>query len=185
MQQMWPVGDTNDEHEAAAARAARILDGLEDVYLHAAEATTTSACRPTAASASGPTAMLGPEEGVETTIMGYEFWPEALEATHPPGLGHDAGTPRSSSPRTASAPTTTRSGSSTCAARSQGVLACLDDGIDVRGYTYWSLLDNFEWAFGYGPTFGLIGVDRDTQERVVKPSARWLGAVARANAIDL
>ena len=62
---------------------------------------------------------------------------------------------------------------------------CLDDGIDVRGYTYWSLLDNFEWALGYGPTFGLIAVDRVTQERTPKPSARWLGAVARANAMDI
>ena len=67
----------------------------------------------------------------------------------------------------------------------EGVLACIADGIDVRGYTYWSLLDNFEWAFGYGPTFGLVDVDRMTQERTVKPSARWLGAVARANAMDI
>jgi beta-glucosidase len=54
----------------------------------------------------------------------------------------------------------------------------------VRGYTYWSLLDNFEWAFGYAPHFGLVDVDRVTQERTVKPSARWLGEVARANALD-
>ena len=64
-----------------------------------------------------------------------------------------------------------------------GVRACLDDGIDVGGYTYWSAFDNFEWAFGYGPTFGLIAVDPATQERRPKPSARWLGEVARANAV--
>ena len=64
-----------------------------------------------------------------------------------------------------------------------GVLACLADGIDVRGYVYWSLLDNFEWIFGYRPTFGLVAVDRATQARTVKPSARWLGDIARANAL--
>lgn len=64
-----------------------------------------------------------------------------------------------------------------------GVLHCLDDGIDVRGYTCWSLLDNFEWLFGYGPRFGLVSVDRTTFERTAKDSARWLGRVARANAL--
>jgi beta-glucosidase len=65
----------------------------------------------------------------------------------------------------------------------RGVLDCLADGIDVRGYVHWSLLDNFEWAFGYGPTFGLVAVDRTTQVRTPKPSARWLGGIARANAL--
>lgn len=51
----------------------------------------------------------------------------------------------------------------------------------MRGYTYWSALDNFEWTLGYRPTFGLIAVDRRTQERTVKPSAQWLGALARAH----
>ena len=55
-----------------------------------------------------------------------------------------------------------------------GVARCIDDGIDVRGYFYWSMLDNFEWLFGYGPKFGLIAVDRKTQRRTVKPSAEWL-----------
>jgi beta-glucosidase len=63
------------------------------------------------------------------------------------------------------------------------VLDCLDDAIEVRGYTYWSALDNFEWNYGYGPTFGLVAVDRTTFERRPKPSARWLGEVARANAL--
>ncbi len=59
----------------------------------------------------------------------------------------------------------------------------MDGGVDVRGYFVWSLLDNFEWAFGYGPRFGIVEVDRTTQERQVKPSARWLGEIARANAL--
>jgi beta-glucosidase len=63
------------------------------------------------------------------------------------------------------------------------VLDCLAEGIDVRGYTYWSLLDNFEWAYGYGPHFGLVACDRTTFARTPKASARWYGRVARANAL--
>jgi len=54
------------------------------------------------------------------------------------------------------------------------------EGIDVRGYLHWSLLDNFEWGH-WGPTFGLVSVDRETFERVAKPSLDWLGEVARRN----
>jgi beta-glucosidase len=57
----------------------------------------------------------------------------------------------------------------------------MSDGIDVRGYLHWTLLDNFEWTAGYAKTFGLIAVDPNTFERAAKPSAQWLGQVARAN----
>lgn len=62
------------------------------------------------------------------------------------------------------------------------LLAAIDDGADVRGYLHWSLLDNFEWGH-WGPTFGLIAVDRDTFVRSPKPSLAWLGGIAGANAI--
>ena len=45
----------------------------------------------------------------------------------------------------------------------------------------WSLLDNFEWMMGYRPTFGIVAVDRTTFTRTVKPSAEFLGRVARVN----
>ena len=62
-----------------------------------------------------------------------------------------------------------------------GVRRCLADGIDVRGYIHWSLLDNFEWIYGYRPKFGLVAVDRATQQRTIKPSARYLGEIAKRN----
>lgn len=57
----------------------------------------------------------------------------------------------------------------------------IDAGVDVRGYLYWSLLDNYEWMSGYGPKFGLIGVDRKTQRREIKNSALVFGSIARRN----
>lgn len=63
----------------------------------------------------------------------------------------------------------------------EGLAGCIADGIDVRGYLHWTLLDNFEWMAGYAKTFGLVAVDRTTFERTVKPSARWLGQVATRN----
>jgi len=58
------------------------------------------------------------------------------------------------------------------------------DGIDVRGYLHWSALDNYEWGH-WGPTFGLIAVDRTTFERQPKPSLAWLGDVARTAGASL
>ena len=52
--------------------------------------------------------------------------------------------------------------------------ACLAEGLDVRSYIYWSLLDNFEWARGYGPRFGLVHVDYATQARTPRSSYAWL-----------
>jgi beta-glucosidase len=70
----------------------------------------------------------------------------------------------------------------TCAAL-EGLARCVADGIDVRGYLHWTLLDNFEWTAGFSKTFGLIAVDREDFTRTVKPSARWLGQVARQNGL--
>ena len=61
--------------------------------------------------------------------------------------------------------------------------ACLDDGIPVHSYLYWSLLDNFEWTSGYDKHFGLVAVDLKTFKRTPRPSALHLGRIARANGI--
>ena len=130
----------------------------------------------------GPKGPIGPEAGVPTLIMGYEFWPEALEATIRYAYA-EAGVPIYVTENGIG--TTDDEQRITYVRRAlAGVVACLRDGIDVRGYYYWSLLDNFEWLFGYGPQFGLVAVDRATQMRVAKPSATYLGQVARANAFD-
>lgn len=57
------------------------------------------------------------------------------------------------------------------------------DGADLRGYYAWSLLDNFEWAYGYQKRFGLTYVDFGTQKRIPKASARWLSEAARTNSV--
>lgn len=125
---------------------------------------------------------LGPEEGVEVLDMGYEYWPDALEAS----IRYAAEVVRVPIIVTENGIGTTddeqRIRYTTDALR--GLARCLDDGIDVRGYYYWSLMDNFEWALGYQPQFGLVAVDRDTQERHPKPSAGWLGGIARANRME-
>ena len=54
---------------------------------------------------------------------------------------------------------------------------CIADGIPVKGYFYWSLMDNFEWQMGYRMRFGLISVDRATMERTPKESLYHLGSL--------
>jgi beta-glucosidase len=57
------------------------------------------------------------------------------------------------------------------------------EGVPVEGYFHWSLLDNFEWIWGYKPRYGLCSVDRATFKRTPKPSAHVLEAIARRNAV--
>jgi beta-glucosidase len=128
----------------------------------------------------GPAGHAPAPEGVPTNQMGEEIYPRALEATireahriagipvivTENGLATEDDTQRVAYLRTAV----------------DSVASCLADGIDVRGYIAWTAFDNFEWIFGYRPKFGLIAVDRSTQERTPKESARWLGNLAREHA---
>ena len=129
----------------------------------------------------GKTGVLPPPDGAERTQMGYEFYPEALEATirqaasisgcpvivTENGIGTEDDTRRIAYTRRAL----------------EGVLRCIEDGIDIGGYIHWSMMDNYEWLEGYRPKFGLVEVDRTTQSRKPKPSAYWLGDVAKRNAL--
>jgi beta-glucosidase len=185
----FPVGLTMSmsDYQAVPAddeNAAKTRDTVryfaEDVFLEPCKGDDFIGVQTYSRSRVGAEGMLGPEDEVPVLGMGYEYYPEALEATirrawevtdHVPvlvtenGIGTDDDDQRRAYVETAL----------------DGVANCLADGIDVLGYTYWSLLDNFEWAFGYGPRFGIVDVDRTTQERRPKPSARWLGQIARSN----
>jgi len=57
------------------------------------------------------------------------------------------------------------------------------EGVDVRGYFHWSLLDNFEWDKGFWPRFGLVAVDYATQERTIRPSAKIYAKIAKSNSL--
>lgn len=64
------------------------------------------------------------------------------------------------------------------------ILDAAESGVDVRGYFYWSMLDNFEWAWGYQKRFGIVRVDYDTQERTIKDSGREYSRIIAARALD-
>ena len=121
----------------------------------------------------GPQGQLPAPQGAELTQMDYEFYPEALE--------HVLRRVREAFPGdlivTENGVATGDDGRRVEFIRRAllGVQSCLDDGLPIRGYFYWSLMDNFEWQKGYSMTFGLIAVDRATQKRTPKPSLAFLG----------
>ncbi|MEM7113014.1 MAG: family 1 glycosylhydrolase [Chloroflexota bacterium] len=155
---------------------------LQDVFLEAARQDDFVGVQSYSRSRVGPDGMLGPEEGVPLTQMGYEVWPEAIGAT----LRHAnkvTGVPL----------LVTENGIGTADDAQRldyyqralrAVAACMQDDLDIRGYYAWSAFDNFEWMLGYRPTFGIIAVDRATQTRTVKPSAEWLGRLAQTNTLS-
>ena len=65
----------------------------------------------------------------------------------------------------------------------RAVHAALQQGLDMRGYYHWSLVDNFEWAEGWRSRFGLAALDLTTQRRTLRPSAAFYSAIAKANAL--
>jgi len=62
-----------------------------------------------------------------------------------------------------------------------GLHKAIENGADIAGYFHWSLMDNFEWAQGYRDRFGMIYVDFDTQERIIKESGHWYRKVIESN----
>ena len=124
---------------------------------------------------------LPPPKGVELTQVGMEFYPECVEHVV-----------RYASEQTKVPIIVTENGIATEDDNRRveyyrralaGLQRAIDDGVDVRGYIAWSLMDNFEWMSGYTPKFGLVSVDLKTQKRTIKPSAAFLGNIARTNAL--
>lgn len=121
-------------------------------------------------------------EGNEITMMKYEYYPEGLENVirrvdkeflqvgkkMPILIGENGIATTDDNRRIDYIKTAT-----------DGVKACIDDDIDVFGYLYWSLLDNFEWQKGFDIKFGLIEVDRKTQTRKPKDSLYYLGSLIK------
>jgi beta-glucosidase len=125
----------------------------------------------------GPDGFLPNGEGAELTQMNYEYYPQALE-----------GVIRYTAKHLDIPILVTENGIATADDTRRiefikqamgGVEACIADGIPVAGYIHWSLLDNFEWMLGFGPTFGLIAVDRATQKRYPKKSLNYLGSFSK------
>jgi beta-glucosidase len=122
-----------------------------------------------------------PPAGAEMTAAGYEFYPQALANTirwahrtidKPIYVTENGIATDDDSRRIAFIDQALR-----------GLRECLEDGIPVHSYIYWSLLDNFEWSAGYAQHFGLAAVDLKSFKRTPKPSAFHLGGIARANRI--
>jgi beta-glucosidase len=65
----------------------------------------------------------------------------------------------------------------------RAVATAIQRGVDVRGFYTWSLMDNFEWAWGYGCRFGIVYVDYETQQRIPKSSARWYASLISQNSL--
>jgi beta-glucosidase len=169
--------------EGGEARRDRLRHRAEDVYLEATEGDDFVGVQVYTRTVIGPDGVVWPEPGARVLDMGYEFWPEALGACLRRAAEVTGGRVPLYVTENGIGTTNDEERIEYVARALRGVLEVLADGIDVRGYTYWSLLDNFEWALGYQPRFGLVEVDRTSFVRRPKPSARWLADVMAANAL--
>ena len=177
----WTVANQDFQAEEGAEEATTAWAWpREDRFLEAAKGDDFVGVQAYTRVRIGSDGALPVPEGAEMTQTGWEYWPDALEEAIRHTWQVTGGTPIIVTENGIATGDDQRRIDYTGHAL-RGLKAALADGIDVRGYLHWSALDNFEWVFGFRPTFGLIAVDRTTFQRTVKPSARWLGAIAKAN----
>ena len=172
---MQAVEGVGENHRAAAVEAA-----LYGPWLDAAAPCDFVGVQTYTRLRVGPDGVLPPPDGAERTGAGYEFYPDALGATIR-FAAKAMGKPIHVTENGIATDDDTRRVAYIDAALAS-LRAAQADGIDVRGYFHWSLLDNFEWIAGYAQRFGLVEVDRTTFRRTPKPSAIHLGRIARENA---
>ncbi|OAH09482.1 glycoside hydrolase family 1 protein [Streptomyces jeddahensis] len=179
----WTIANQVYQAEPGAEETAAVYAWpREDVFLEAAREDDWIGVQAYTRHRIGPDGPLPVPQDADTTLTGWEIYPEALgEAVrhtarvvgpHVPILVTENGI--------ATGDDDLRIAYTTSALAS--LASAMRDGVDVRGYLHWSALDNYEWG-SYRPTFGLIAVDPHTFAREPKASARWLGSLARAGRI--
>lgn len=176
----WTLANSDIQAgEGGAERAARVRREVNERFLEASRGDDFVGIQTYGRHVFGPDGLAPLPENASTNQLGEDIYPQGLEATirqaarvaRIPVLVTENGlATEDDAERVAYFETAVR-----------GVASCLAEGIEVRGYIAWTAFDNFEWIFGYRPKFGLIAVDRETQARTPKPSAHWLGNVARTN----
>lgn len=180
----WTVANqTVQAIDGGERMAAELSEAFDDVWLRAAAEDDFIGVQSYSRMLAGPDGRVEPDPDAPRTSIGWEYYPDAV--------GHAI---RNTAVQAPGVPIlVTENGISTrddeqriayTTGALRAVAACLADGIDVRGYLHWSLLDNFEWGH-WEPTFGLIAVDRDSGsfERTPKPSLEWLGEIARTRVV--
>ena len=114
-------------------------------------------------------------EGVELTQMGYEFYPQAIANVVRAVAKEFKGDLIVTENGVATADDSRRQ--EYIKEATAGLQACIADGIPLKGYLHWSLMDNFEWQKGFSMQFGLIAVDRSNMKRTPKESLSLLGSM--------
>jgi beta-glucosidase len=169
--------------EGGEEQLAGIRHHSEDVFLDAVAGDDFLGVQVYTRMLIGPKGWAGYEPGVPVLDMGYEFYPASLGNCLRRAWDYTSGRVPLSVTENGIGTTDDDQRIDYVRQALGGVLDTIAEGIDVQGYTYWSLLDNFEWALGYRPRFGIVEVDRETFARRPKASAAWLSSVAAANAL--
>ena len=182
----FPIGLTLSMEEMVAAPGGEVVRDaaeqiIENTFLEATTGDDFIGVQCYERRVFGPSGELPPEPGARLDQIGRQYWPQVVEFTV-----------RRAAKVTGIPVVVTENGLNTLddaerveflSEALRGLHRCIADGIDIRGYFVWTLLDNYAFHRGYNANPGLFSVDRRTFERRAKPSAAWYGSVARTNAL--